>query len=70
MFLGALSQLRLDDPPVYLSVLDASIDTSHLFFGTAESGDAPYLSMVTMLAMIAVGIAILRSRLKSAEVAS
>lgn len=70
VFFGALTQLRLREPPVFLSLIDASIDAGHVFFLHPSAGDAPYLSLAAMTLVMAASLAVLRVRLRSAEASS
>ena len=70
VFFGALTQLRLNDPPAFLSLMDATVDSGYLFFGNPTAGDAPTISVVSMATVMALSIFILRRRLTAAEVAS
>lgn len=69
-FWGALSQLRLDQPPAFLSMIDATVDAGHVIFGHADAASAPFLSLAAMVAAIAASLAILRWRLGSVEASS
>jgi len=70
VFFVALTQLRLNDPPAFLSLMDAPADAGYLFFGNLAGGDAPALSMASMATVMALAILVLRRRLTAAEVAS
>ena len=70
IFVGALSQLRLDQPPAFLSMIDSTVDAGHVFFGNAAAANTPLLSIASMVSMMAVSLAVLRWRLSSAEVSS
>ena len=70
IFVGALSQLRIDQPPAFLSMIDSTIDAGHVFFGNAAAANTPLLSIASMVSMMAVSLAVLRWRLSSAEVSS
>lgn len=70
IFVGALSQLRLDQPPAFLSMIDSTVDAGHVFFGNAAAANTPLLSIASMVSMMVVSLAVLRWRLSSAEVSS
>jgi len=65
---GALSRLRLDVPMTFLSIIDAAVDSAHLFFGDQASGETPYLSFVAMTAFMLVCVAVVYRRLGAVEV--
>ncbi len=67
---GAISRLRLPSPPKFFSMIDATVDSAHVFFGNVSSGDAPYLSIVAMTSLMLLSAIVLQRRLGSAEVAS
>jgi len=69
IFVG-LSRLRLVQPPAFLSMIDSTVDSGHLFFGNAASANTPFLSIVGMVSLMAASLAVLRWRLSSAEVSS
>lgn len=66
----ALSRLRIDQPPPFLSMIDSTVDAGNVFFGNSESARAPFLSLAAMAMSIAASLAILRWRLRSVEVSS
>ncbi len=66
----ALSRLRLDQPPAFLSMIDSTVDAGHVFFGNAASANTPLLSIASMVSLMVVSLAVLRWRLSSAEVSS
>lgn len=70
IFVGALSRLRLDQPPAFLSMIDSTVDAGHVFFGNAAAANTPLLSIASMVSMMVVSLAVLRWRLSSAEVSS
>lgn len=70
IFLKAISQLPIFDPPAFLSMIDATVDSGHLFFGDVSAGRTPFRSFVAMAVLMAVSVAVLRFRLRSAEVSS
>jgi ABC-type transport system involved in multi-copper enzyme maturation permease subunit len=70
VFLGALSRLRFDDPPAFLSMIDSTVEAGNVFFGNATSAGAPSLSVAAMASLMAVSLIVLRWRLGSAEVSS
>ncbi len=70
IFVGALSKLRLDQPPAFLSMIDSTVDAGHVFFGNAAAANTPLLSIASMVSMMVVSLAVLRWRLSSAEVSS
>ncbi len=70
IFVGALSRLRLDQPPAFLSMIDSTVDAGHVFFGNAAAANTPLLSIASMVLMMVVSLAVLRWRLSSAEVSS
>lgn len=70
VFLGTLSRLRVDSPPSFLSMIDATVDSGHVFFGNVESATSPFLSIAAMIAFMGASLAVLRWRLSSAEVSS
>ncbi len=67
---GMMAALRLPSPPASLSMIGATIDSAHVFFGNVSSGDTPYLSIVAMTSLMLLSVFVLRRRLGSAEVAS
>jgi len=69
IFVG-LSRLRLVQPPAFLSMIDSTVDSGHLFFGNAASGNTPFLSVAVMVSFMLASLAALRWRLSSAEVSS
>jgi ABC-type transport system involved in multi-copper enzyme maturation permease subunit len=69
-FLGALSQLRLAEPPAFVSMIDATVDAGHVLFGNTASARAPFLSVAAMAALMTMSIVVLRWRLRSAELSS
>lgn len=70
VFLGALSRLRLDAPPSFLSMIDATVDSGHVFFGNPSAAETPFVSLASMaLSMVGAGL-VLRWRLGSAEASS
>ncbi len=70
IFLEALSRLRIVDPPAFLSMIDATVDSGHVFFGNTSTGSAPFASLAAMALGMGISLAILRWRLRSAEVSS
>jgi hypothetical protein len=70
VFMGALSSLRLDHPPAFLSMIDATVDVGHVFFGNAAAANTPLLSIASMVSMMVGSLIVLRCRLSSAEASS
>lgn len=70
VFAGALGRLGGGSGLSFLSVLDAAVDSSHVFFGTASSGDAPYLATAFLSLAMAAAAVLLARRLRSAEVST
>jgi hypothetical protein len=50
-------------------MVDATVDSSHVFFGTATQS-SPLISLVAMALLMGVSLIILRWRLNSTEVSS
>ena len=69
IFVG-LSRLRVVQPPAFLSMIDSTVDSGHLFFGNAASANTPFLSIAAMVSLMLASLAVLRWRLSSAEVSS
>ena len=70
IFVGALSRLRIDQPPAFLSMIDSTVDSGHVFFGNAASANTPFLSIASMVSLMLASLAVLGWRLSSAEVSS
>lgn len=70
IFVRALSRLPIFDPPAFLSMINATVDSGHLFFGNISAGSTPVGSFFAMAASMGIALAILRWRLRSAEVSS
>ena len=66
----SLSRLRVVQPPAFLSMIDSTVDSGHLFFGNAASANTPFLSIAAMVSLMLASLAVLRWRLSSAEVSS
>jgi len=70
IFSGALSRFSLDQPLAFMSMIDSTVDSGHLFFGNAASATTPFLSIAAMVSLMVASLAVLRRRLRSAEVSS
>lgn len=62
-----LSRLGWSSPPSFLGMMHSVVDASHLFFGNRSSGDAPWLSLAAMTAVVAIATLVLSRQLRSAE---
>ena len=69
IFVG-LSRLRIVQPPAFLSMIDSTVDSGHVFFGNAASANTPLLSIASMVSLMLASLAVLGWRLSSAEVSS
>ena len=70
VFFVGLARLRLVQPPAFLSMIDSTVDSGHLFFANAGSGNTPFLSIASMVSLMLASLAVLCWRLSSAEVSS
>ena len=56
IFVG-LSRLRVVQPPAFLSMIDSTVDSGHLFFGNAASANTPFLSIAAMVSLMLASLA-------------